>query len=143
MNDFQDLVSKIQREALDRHPELKRSLLLNESADNLTQLCNSWEDRGVDMFAADSNGGDITLHSLIVPKGRRKQGLGTEAMTSLAAYADQHGQRVILTVGQRDDHHGTTSSSRLRKFYKRFGFVENKGRNKDYRISASMYREPK
>lgn len=30
--------------------------------------------------------------------------------------------------------------SRLREFYKRFGFVENKGRDKDYEISEAMYR---
>ena len=28
------------------------------------------------------------------------------------------------------------------KFYKRFGFVENKGRKKDFTISEGMYREP-
>ena len=32
--------------------------------------------------------------------------------------------------------------SRLKDFYKQFGFVENKGRNKDFTISDSMYRLP-
>ena len=36
-----------------------------------------------------------------------------------------------------------TSQARLKKFYKKFGFVENKGRNKDFEISELMYREPK
>jgi hypothetical protein len=45
-----------------------------------------------------------------------------------------------LSTAQRDPHHGTTSSSRLKRFYKRFGFVENKGRSYDPSISDNMIR---
>ncbi len=63
-------------------------------------------------------------------------------MRDIVDYADATGKRVVLTPGQKDDRHGTTSRSRLVTFYKRFGFVENKGRAKDFTISESMYREP-
>ncbi|MDC1446571.1 hypothetical protein N8344_01205, partial [bacterium] len=44
--------------------------------------------------------------------------------------------------GLLDKQHGTTSQSRLRKFYKRFGFIDNKGRNKNYEFRNLMIRYP-
>lgn len=94
-----------------------------------------------DLYVYDSRG-DIKLDNIIVHKDQQKQGLGTEALEEVIKYADERGKRVKLTPGQPDDRHGTTSRARLVKFYKRFGFVENKGRNKDFTISEGMYREP-
>lgn len=86
---------------------------------------------------------DWKLHNLIVPKESRGQGVGSAVITELTNLADKHGARVILSPGLQDDRHGTTSRGRLVNFYKRFGFVENKGRKKDFRISEGMYRDPK
>jgi len=90
----------------------------------------------------DSNPNTIKLDSIRVAKDARKSGVGSAVMQELTAYADEHGQRIVLTPGQKDDGHGTTSRSRLVKFYKRFGFKENKGRSKDFTISAGMIRDP-
>lgn len=95
------------------------------------------------VFVAYESGDNIKLQSIIVPKDKRKQGLGTEALERLCQYADDRKKRIILTTGVKSDSHGTTSQSRLTKFYKRFGFVENKGRRKDFSISATMFRDPK
>lgn len=84
----------------------------------------------------------MSIGMIEVPKGARGQGVGTRAMQEITAYADAHGLRITLTPGLRDDRHGTTSRGRLVKFYKQFGFIENKGRNKDFSISDGMYREP-
>lgn len=84
---------------------------------------------------------DIKLAQITVRE--KQKGTGTAAMEELVRFADRHGCRIILTPGLRDDHHGTTSRTRLVRFYKRFGFVENKGRNKDFAITDGMYREPK
>jgi GNAT superfamily N-acetyltransferase len=73
----------------------------------------------------------------------RSQGVGTKAMEELIAYADQLGKRITLSPGLPDDAQGTTSRSRLVKFYKRFGFKENKGRNRDFSTRDGMIREPK
>lgn len=61
-------------------------------------------------------------------------------MQELVEYADRTGQKVMLTASTD---FGGSSVKRLKDFYKRFGFVENKGRNKDFAISETMYREPK
>lgn len=85
----------------------------------------------------------IRLNLLIVPKDRRNEGLGSQAMNELIKYADLNNLRITLSPGLPDDHHGTTSRSRLVRFYKQFGFVENKGRKKDFSISDGMIREPR
>ena len=84
----------------------------------------------------------ITLGMLEVPKANRKQGVGTAVMNELINYADENRKRIWLTPGLPDDRKGTTSRGRLVKFYKRFGFVENKGRNKDFTLTVGMYRLP-
>jgi len=87
--------------------------------------------------------GDIKLNSLIVPKKDQRTGLGTATMLALCRMADQMGKRIVLSPATRDDNWGTTSQKRLISFYKRFGFVQNKGRKKDFAISDGMYRDPR
>lgn len=96
---------------------------------------------GLSAFDCWLSRGDIRLNSIIV--GKKQQGSGTAAMEQLVRFADQHRVRITLTPALRDDHHGTTSRARLVRFYKRFGFKENKGRNKDFAVSDGMIRDPK
>lgn len=99
---------------------------------------------GLQSLIVTENDDTITLHSLIVGKDKRGQGLGSKAMQMLTNYADQNQKRIVLTPAVKDKQGGTTSRGRLVKFYKQFGFVESKGRNIDYSIGAGkMYREPK
>lgn len=87
--------------------------------------------------------GDVHLSSIILNKDQQGQGIGTKIMDDLIDYVDAHGRRLTLTPMEKNKDHGTTSSNRLKKFYKRFGFVPNAGRYKDYRISDTMIRYPK
>jgi hypothetical protein len=99
---------------------------------------------GLQSLIVTENDNTITLHSLVVGEKNRKKGLGTAAMRMLTDYADKVQKRIVLTPASENDKKGTTSRSRLVKFYKQFGFVESKGRNIDYTIGAGkMYREPK
>ncbi|AUZ94875.1 hypothetical protein FDI40_gp063 [Agrobacterium phage Atu_ph07] len=68
------------------------------------------------------------------------EGTGSILMKYICAYADQNNKIVLLTPEKIQ---GTTSVSRLIDFYKRFGFVVNKGKDKDFSISYGMYRLPK
>lgn len=65
---------------------------------------------------------------VIEVKGARK-GTRTAVMKELAAYADRHGLAMFLTPS---DQFGS-DVGRLVSFYERFGFVSNKGKNKDAR----------
>jgi predicted GNAT family acetyltransferase len=79
----------------------------------------------------------ITLSRIEVPKEIRGKGIGTDAMQNLISYADDSGKAIALSPSKD---FGASSVNRLKDFYKRFGFVENKGKNKDFSISESMYR---
>ena len=84
----------------------------------------------------------IELHSIIVNKEEQGSGTGSKVMQEIIAYADANDKIVVLDPGLLDKQHGTTSQSRLRKFYKRFGFIDNKGRNKNYVFRNLMIRYP-
>jgi len=60
-------------------------------------------------------------------------------MGDIIDYADKNNMIVTLTAS------GSYGSAkgRLISFYKRFGFVPNKGRNKDFRFQDTLIREPK
>ena len=79
-----------------------------------------------------------TLNRIDVPKTKRNSGVGTAIMGDLVNLADQQG--AVLKLSPSGDFGG--SIPRLKDFYARFGFIQNKGKNSDYAISESMYRPP-
>lgn len=85
-----------------------------------------------------SKGGRATLSRIVVLDNGREEGTGTQVMQHLSRWADANGITLALTPSS--DFGGNTR--RLRDFYKRFGFIENKGKKRDFEISEGMYREP-
>lgn len=85
--------------------------------------------------------GSIHVANIVVPEDKRNSGLGSRAMKAITDHADKTGQRVTLRLAEKG-YNGSKGPNSLRDFYKRFGFVDNKGRNKDFSISDHMYREP-
>ena len=90
-------------------------------------------------FGIYENPSEITLSKIVVPKAERGGGVGTSAMNDLIKYADQSGKKIVLTPSTD---YGGSSVSRLKDFYKKFGFVENAGKNKDFSTRESMFRLP-
>lgn len=80
----------------------------------------------------------LLLSRIELPKEGRQQGAGTRIMQEITAWADANGATVSLSPSS--DFGG--NKKRLVEFYKRFGFVENKGRARDFEISEAMYRMP-
>lgn len=107
----------------------------NQDAPTLAAVKSQWEAAGIN-GAVSENGDMIRLSKIVVPAEGREAGAGTAAMQQLIDYADATGKAVALTPSA--DFGG--SKARLVKFYKRFGFVENKGRNKDFSTQESMIR---
>jgi GNAT superfamily N-acetyltransferase len=108
---------------------------------SIPSFVDKWQKKGITLYVTE--GTDyIRVDSIIVPKEIRNQGIGTEIMNEIINYADSVRKPVRLSPGEKDPYHGTTSKSRLINFYRRFGFIPNKGRNKDYRIRDTMYRNP-
>ena len=106
---------------------------------NVKDIASQYKQEGVDSFVSESEQ-SITLSKVVVPKDQRGSGVGSKFMNDLVAYSDSTGKTIKLTPSKD---FGASSVSRLKDFYKKFGFVENKGQNKDLSISESMYRIPK
>lgn len=85
------------------------------------------------------NGSTVTLSRIVIPEGSRSAGAGSRVMQEIVDWADANGKKIALTPSA--DFGG--NKKRLGEFYKRFGFVDNKGKNKDFEVSESMVREPR
>ena len=105
-----------------------------------TDLRNSLREGGYKIDMHDGVSGEIVLSRIEVPQNVRGKGLGSKAMDQIVEMADKEGKIIRLTP---DISFGGTSVARLKKFYKRFGFVENKGKNKDFTFKDTMLRLPK
>jgi len=106
---------------------------------NINSIVNKYKDKGVKLSVFENpNNKTIYLSKIIVDN--KKQGLGTKAMDDLISYADKTQQTITLTPSLD---YGASSIKRLKDFYKRFDFVENKGKNKDFEFRDTMYRTPK
>lgn len=84
-------------------------------------------------FELWDNGNYLELGKIIIPKDRRKDGIGSQVMQKIVDHADSVGKDIRLTPSTD---FGATSTSRLKKFYSKFGFVKNK----DYEFKDSMVR---
>lgn len=109
----------------------------------LKALVDGWARLGVEIDASISTDSykreNLHLSRIEIEKGRRGKGLGTKAMEDLTHLADQYG--LLMTLSPSTDF-GASSKERLKRFYRRFGFVSNKGRHKDFTLFDSMYRLP-
>lgn len=109
----------------------------NAAFDQLVSEIESW---GVSLDAeVEQIGRGIHISKIVVPKEVRGQGLGSKALKAICNFADENGMPISLTPS--NDFGGNVK--RLYQFYGKFGFVKNKGRNKDFIWRDAMYRRPK
>jgi GNAT superfamily N-acetyltransferase len=72
----------------------------------------------------------------------RKKGVGTAIMRELCEFADRHSAEISLKTASKGDYAATTSRARLIRFYKRFGFVEDKANHIEFTALRGMSRKP-
>lgn len=80
----------------------------------------------------------LSIDNMVVKKEYRNQGIGSQILNDIIAYADKNGKTITLTPTSE---YGT--KEKLKKWYKSNGFVENKGRHTDFTFRDTMYRLPK
>jgi GNAT superfamily N-acetyltransferase len=105
---------------------------------NLNTLLKYFSDLKVESIISDSPG-KMRLQRLIVDKKRRGRGLGTLFMLSMCVYADNN--RKVIGISPSAD--WGTPIRRLKRFYRKFGFVDNKGSHRNKSICDDMYRLPR
>lgn len=100
----------------------------------LKNFAARWEADGVDtwMFL---DGKDITLSKIKIKPEMRGLGIGSRFMRELTGFAGERGYRILLSPSTA---FGGTSVDRLKRFYSRFGFKPNAGRNKDFTTRETM-----
>jgi len=103
---------------------------------SLAEIIKAANSAGVKLDVFEGKKG-LELSKIVVPE--KSKGVGSSIMKELSDYADSTGQAITLSPSTD---FGGSSKKRLTDFYKRFGFVQNKGKNKDFTVSNSMYRNP-
>jgi GNAT superfamily N-acetyltransferase len=93
----------------------------------------------VDLLGSLDSDKPLSLSRIVVPEKSRRQGIGSQVMKDIIEYADNNNKKITLTPSTD---FGGESVEALTDFYKNFGFVENKGENKDFTIKDTMYRIP-
>ena len=117
-----------------------QGVVIEKGQESVSSFSSKLEnDYGVTLDLFEGKNGDITIGKISVPKEKRGQGIGSQVMQDIIDYADANGKRLLLTPSTS---FGATSVSRLNDFYKGFGFVDNKSKNKDFSTKESMYRNP-
>ncbi len=81
----------------------------------------------------------LSVDLISVPKAVRGSGNASLAMKDTLAWADRNGVTVTLSPTSEFG----ASKKRLEKWYRSMGFVPNKGRNKDFRFTDAMIRQPR
>jgi len=90
-------------------------------------------------FYDSSNQLSSTLSMIKIPREQQKMGIGSEIMNIIVTYSDTYNKTILLSPEKQTS---GPSKLKLEQWYKTFGFVFNKGKNKDYRFTGSMIRTP-
>ncbi len=85
----------------------------------------------VEIWIHENNLGILVLDKIVVDAARVGEGIGTRVMNKVIVFADAHQKTIVLTPSSSFG----GSVVRLRVFFRRFGFLPNAGRRKDYQIS--------
>jgi GNAT superfamily N-acetyltransferase len=93
----------------------------------------------------DKRKNSLFLSDLYVKDQFRGTGVGSAVMRDIVAYADSRKLPIVLIPEPESE--TRSSLTKLINFYKKFGFVVNKGKTVDYLLSEpfslSMYRLPR
>ena len=85
---------------------------------------------GLSLWASEHEN-RINIGEIVVPENMRKQGIGSEVLSAIKQYAQSVGKPVTLSPEP-----GKGKKAALERFYKKNGFVWNRGNKKDYSLAT-------
>ena len=125
------------QDVLDRSKMLERDgVTLGANKAPTAALPGLLDDVGIE---TTQRGNVLEITKIETPDNLRGQGLADQRLEQLIQQADADGTTLALTPSNAFG----ANKSRLTKWYKRHGFVPNKGRNKDFTTRESMVRPPR
>ena len=92
-----------------------------------------------DFHLFKTRNGFLNLTKIEIFEDYRKEGYATQVMNQIIDYANDKGATIILTP---DPYLKNITKKNLSDWYKSFGFIMNKGRNKDFTHKELMYKLP-
>lgn len=96
----------------------------------LAQIRNQYP--SIDIEAYETNN-RIEVMQIYVPPNERNSGIGSNVLKQIQQYAKEKGKPIVL---RPEPERGQKAN--LDRFYKRHGFVHNKGKNIDYALSSPL-----
>lgn len=92
----------------------------------------------LDKYNVTEDNDSINVQLVVIKPEFRGEGIGRKLFIDINRYADYSGKVITLTPSSEFG----GNKSNLRKFYKSLGFVDNKGRKRNYEYMDTMYRIP-
>lgn len=130
-----DFISRVAR----AWPEALQGVVGESMDSKVTALIAKLEKRftGLTLWLHVNRGGILILSKISLPKEQRGAGVGSRALEEIVRFADKHKIAIALTPD------GATGKAKLTKWYRSYGFVPNKGRNKTWKAQETMVRWPR
>ena len=110
----------------------------NKTIKSLEDIKTKYKNQTDQLNIFENKDNTISINNLVVKQNLRNKGIGQRVLNDIIDYADKKGKTITLTPTSE-----YMTKNRLTNWYKKNGFVENKGRNTNYSISDTMYRLPK
>ena len=119
------------------NPKTNKSQI-NTTIKSLEDIKTKYKNQTDQLNIFENKDNTISINNMVVKQNLRRKGIGQSILNDIIDYADKNGKTITLTPTSQ-----YMTKDRLTKWYKKNGFVENKGRNTDFSISDTMYRLPK
>lgn len=117
--------------------EVTKTLNLEDFVNSVKILQGEFESKGFESTIAFRQFQSIHINKIF--SNESGKGYGNEFLEQLTDLCDQYG--IICTLSPTDEY--GMNLTRLKKFYNKFGFKDNKGKNADSRFWGGMIRLPR
>ena len=110
----------------------------SKAINSLNDIKTKYKNQTDQLNIFENKDNTISINNLVVKPNLRNKGIGQNILDDIINYADKNNKTITLTPISE-----YLTKNRLTNWYKKNGFVENKGKNTNYSISDTMYRLPK
>ena len=110
----------------------------SKAINSLNDIKTKYKNQTDQLNIFENKDNTISINNLVVKQNLRNKGIGQNILNDIMNYADKTNKTITLTPTSE-----YLTKNRLTNWYKRNGFVENKGKNINFSISDTMYRLPK